>query len=337
MIKKLSSKKIITFIFAPLVIVFIIAGFLIGSIYQHKEKNVITDSIDKKINYTYNELYLLDKNNTLVPLTIKYESFDTKGEEIMYIISNLKTNSQVSNIFTGIIPSNTKVNNLNLNNKVLEIDFDENFKTYEAKNELKILESLTWTLTSLDYIDGLYLSISGNRLKNMPVNNTPINGLLTKQIGINNFLLTSTIIEQGQRVLSYYEKVIDDKYYYVPVTHYVNNKDGLSIYDLTIQTLFVNPGITSSLNVCRCLENTSMVTSSILNDNILYLSLSEDILFDELTVSYDVYKIMKEVTILLDNVNDVSFLMDLEEIKVNNFTQENESKVSKIELNKYYI
>ena len=99
---------------------------------------------------------------------------------------------------------------------------------------------------------------------------------------------------------------------------------------------FKNPGITSSLTVCRCIEDTEMLTSSIVNENILYLSLSEDILFDETTVSLDIYQLLKEVTVLLD-VKDVSFLMELEEVPVNGVEEDEELKVSKIELNKYYV
>ena len=171
----------------------------------------------------------------------------------------------------------------------------------------------------------------------MPVNNTPINEVLTKQIGINNYLLTSTILGSGERVLSYYEKEINDTYYYVPVTHYVSNKENLSLYDLTINSLFKEPGITSSLQVCRIFEDTNMVNNSILTDNVLYVSLSEDILYDETTVSLDVYNLLVKVTSLLDEVKDVSFLMELEEVKVNGKAEDEESSVSKIELNKFYI
>ena len=81
-----------------------------------------------------------------------------------------------------------------------------------------------------------------------------------------------------------------------------------------------------------------MVNSSVLNNNVLYLSLSEDILYDETTVSYDVYQVLKESTSLFKDVNDVSFLFDLEEVLVNGKNYEDEEvMVSKTQLNKYYI
>lgn len=335
--KKLSSKKIIVLICIPILVVFIAVSLIVGNIYKKKENTSLVVPTTNNVTYSYNDIYLLDKENVLVPLTIKYQKFDTTGEEILYLVSMLKDDKADLNDFKGLIPSKTTVKSLNLNNKILELDFDENFASYNQNDELKILESLTWTLTSLDYVDGLILSVEGQRLNKMPVNKTPINDVLTKQIGINNFLLTSTIMGQGERVLSYYEKKINDNYYYVPVTHYVSNNSNLSIYDLTIQTLFKNPGLTSSLQVCRCVEDTSMVTGSVLTDNILYLSLTEDVLFDEITVSYDVYKIMKQVTSLLTDVKDVSFLMDLEEIMVNGKENDELTQVSKVELNKYYI
>ena len=142
----------------------------------------------------------------------------------------------------------------------------------------------------------------------------------------------------GKKVLSYYEKQIDNEFYYIPVTHYVNNKNDLSIYDLTINTLFKEPGITSNLSVCRIFKDTKMVTSSILTNDVLYLSLTEDILFDETTVSLDVYNLMRKVTSLLDDVKDVSFLMELEEVMVNGkIDQDENTQVSTIILNKYYI
>lgn len=337
--KKLSSKKIILWIGIPILVVFIVVGFVIGGIYKKKENinNSNVPPYTNSINYSYNRVYLLDKDDTLIPLTIKHQSFDTTGEEILYLVSMLKDDNSSYSDFKGVIPSKTTVKSLNLENDILSLDFDNNFTTYDANKELKLLESLVWTLTSLDYVNGIKLSVEGVNLNNMPVSNTPINGTLTKQIGINNYLLTSTIMGTGELVLSYYEKVINDKYYYVPVTHYVSNNDNLSVYDLTIQTLFKDPGLSSSLNVCRCIEDTSMLTGSVLTDNILYLSLSEDILFDEATVSYDVYMIMKEVTALLNDVKDVSFLMDLEEIMVNGVNKDETTIVSKIELNKYYI
>ena len=333
----MNSKKM-ALIFSPLLVAIIGAGVFLG-VKFNKEKNndeSVNEIVDQ-FDYSYSKVFLSDSDGVLIPLTIKYEKFDNLGEELLHVTNMLKEDSKVSNdTFNGLLPSDCSVNNLELTEGVLSLDFDENFKNYESKNELKLLESLVWTLTDFTEVDSLVLSIDGEKLTNMPVNNTPI-ATLDKQIGINNYLLTSSMIFSGERVLSYYEKLIDDTYYYVPVTHYVKNKDELSIYDLTISSLFKNPGITSSMKVCRCLKDTQMVNSSVVNNNILYVSLTEDILFDETTVSLDVYNVIKETTALLEDVVDVSFLMELEEVLVNGKSEEEETQVSKIELNKYYI
>lgn len=337
--KQFFTKKNLALIISPVLVTCLGLGVFFGvkSNTNNKEDNEVNNQYNE-IDYSYSKVFLKDKDNTLVPLTIKYEKFDSLGEELMYVTNMLKVDSKVSNsTFKGLLPSNTKVKSLELKDNVLNLNFDENFMTYDSKDELRLLESLVWTLTDFNEVDSINLYVNDERLTNMPVSNTPIKFNVDRQIGINNYLLTSSMMLGSQRVLSYYEKLIDDNYYYVPVTHYVKNNKNLSIYDLTVTTMFKDPGITSSLNVCRALQDTTMVASSVLEKEVLYLSLSEDILFDELTVSLDVYEIFKEVTCLLDEVKDVSFLIELEEVMVNGLNKDEPEQVSKIELNKYYI
>lgn len=336
------KKNKMALIFAGLLVTLIGAGVYVGVKINENNMNNNNENIENlpvdSTQYSYSNVYLSDNQGVLVPLTIKYESFDSLGEELMYVTNMLKVDSKVSGTnFKGLLPSECSVNKLVLEDKHLSIDFNNEFASYDQNIELKLLESLVWTLTDFEEVDSVSLSIDGNSLSNMPVGNTPISNNITKQIGINNYLLTNSMIIGGERVLSYYEKKIDDTYYYVPVTHYVSNKQDLSIYDLTVSTMLIDPGITSSLEVCRCLKDTKLVSSSIVNENILYLSLSEDILFDETTVSLDVYEIFKEVSVLFNDVEDVSFLMELEEVMVNGKQENEETEVSKVELNKYYI
>lgn len=335
----LKEKKKVILIFVPILVVLIVLGILVGNLFKNKEnKDNIAEVPTYQTSYSVSKVYLADKDNTLIPLSIKYQSFDSVGEELVYLLTQLKENSSIStDTFNGLIPSDATIKSLELANGIVSVNYDEKFLNYEKQNELKILESLVWTLCDYEGVEGVSLFVNDEILTNMPLNNTPINKVLTRQIGINNYLLTSSIIQKGERVLSYYEKEINDKYYYVPVTHYVSNKDDLSIYDLTVSTLFGEPGITSSLQVCRCLKDTEMVTNSILTDNILYLSLTEDILFDEATVSLDIYNLFKEVSVLFEEVEDVSFLMELEEVPVNGLENEENKEVSVIELNKFYI
>lgn len=337
--KHLNSKQIILLIFSPILLVLIVVGFVFGIKFNRNERHPeVSNPINEPVEYTLNNIFLIDNDKTLVPLTIKHISKDSKAEELMYILSCLKVDNEFANqSFNGILPKECNVKGLSLENNILNINFDDGFKTYSKENELRLLESLVWTFTDLNYVDGVTLSLNDQLLKNMPVSNTPLSYPLTRKMGINNYLLTSSILGSGQQVLSYYEKKIDQNYYYVPVTHYVSNKDNLSLYDLTINALFKDPGITSSLDVCRCFSKTKMVNKSLLTDNILYVSLTEDILFDEASVSLEIYKLIKEVTSLMDEVKDVAFLMDLEEVKVNGFDDEQTQVVASIELNKYYI
>ena len=109
--------------------------------------------------------------------------------------------------FKGLLPKDCFVKSLNLKDGLLQVDFDSNFANYDVSNELKIVESLVWTLTDFPEVNQIKLLMEGEELTNMPVNNTPLNDL-TRNVGINNYLLTTSMIFEGDRVLSYYEKVI---------------------------------------------------------------------------------------------------------------------------------
>ena len=229
--KQFFTKKNLALIISPVLVTCLGLGVFFGvkSNTNNKEDNEVNNQYNE-IDYSYSKVFLKDKDNTLVPLTIKYEKFDSLGEELMYVTNMLKVDSKVSNsTFKGLLPSNTKVKSLELKDNVLNLNFDENFMTYDSKDELRLLESLVWTLTDFNEVDSINLYVNDERLTNMPVSNTPIKFNVDRQIGINNYLLTSTILGSGQKVLSYYEKQINDSYYYVPVTHYVNNKENINI------------------------------------------------------------------------------------------------------------
>lgn len=336
--KKMKTKKKLLFIFIPILIALIVVSVIVKNYKDKQNDNILNEnSTNENVDFTYAKIYLLDKDNVLLPLTIKCEEYENPGELYHYLFSCLKEDANYEN-FKGYIPSSCKVNQIEIKDDIVTFDLDENFNKYEAKNELKILEGLTWTFTQFENVDKLELKINGQKLKNMEINKTPLNNYLTKDnIGINNFLLTSTLFQQGEKVLSYYEKEIDDKFYYVPVTHYVSNKNNLKAYDLTISTLFKKPDPLSNLQVARCISETEMVSNSVVTDNVLYVSLTEDILFDELTVSKDVYELLKLSTQLLSDIKDVSFLIELEQYQVNGLKENEEVQVADIVFNKYYI
>lgn len=102
--------------------------------------------------------------------------------------------------------------------------FFGDFKDYQAHDEQKILESVTWTLTQFDSIQKVSLKMNGKKLKAMPVAGTPVSpGGLTREAGINTDTKYVADITNTHPVTVYYLAETGGQSYYVPVTKRVAN------------------------------------------------------------------------------------------------------------------
>lgn len=338
MIQLNKKAKKIVLIAIPLIAILIIATILIG---KNNKKEVANNEPQETVLQQQANVYLAStKDHTLVPLTIKFNQKDTLGENLLMVLSLIKENSAICNdTFQGLIPEEAKINQLTLDDQnVLTIDFDEGFFEYDEKNEVALLESITWTMTEFDEVEGVSLTLNQEPILKMPRRQTPVASLLTRDIGINNLLVTSTPDILGStRILSYYTKTIDNVDYIIPVTQYVQNQEELSIYDLTIEKLLEKPSITTRLKVVDCLQDIQLEASSTLTDQILEVTLNEKALFDENSVQADIYEVILASMNLYEEVENVSFIINEVETPVSGLEESESFSVQSIIFNEYYI
>ena len=242
---------------------------------------------------------------------MKFNQKDTLGENLLMVLSLIKENSAICNdTFQGLIPEEAKINQLTLDDQnVLTIDFDEGFFEYDEKNEVALLESITWTMTEFDEVEGVSLTLNQEPILKMPRRQTPVASLLTRDMGINN----------------------------LSVTQYVQNQEELSIYDLTIEKLKKKPSITTRLKVVDCLQDIQLEASSTLTDQILEVTLNEKALFDENSVQADIYEVILASMNLYDEVENVSFIINEVETPVSGLEESESFSVQSIIFNEYYI
>ena len=149
--------------------------------------------------------------------------------------------------------------------------------------EEKLVESIVYTLTSIDKVDKVIIYVEGDILTKLPKTKINLPSTLDKTFGINKeFDLTST--KDITDVTIYYINQISDNYYYVPVTKYVNDsRDKASIIiDELSKNFDFNKNLMSFLN-----EGTQLVSSEV-KDGQMFLNFNEDILNDD--VSGDISK-----------------------------------------------
>ena len=296
--------------------------FILLLIYLMPTNKINNRNLDVKQNleYTYTNdletIYLLDYNDYVARTFIKGCSCSSAVDKASDLLQGLIVEGKKSNIipngFKAIIPSGTRVLALNLDKGVLTIDFSKEILEINKKYEEKMLESLIYTLTSINGIDSVKILVEGEELKQLPNSNKQLPSLLDRDYGINKvYNLTGTNNIDSYTV--FYVNEFNDNYYYVPVTKYINN-DKLDKIKIIIEELTSNQvyesNLMSFLNV-----NTKLLDYEI-KDDVIKLNFNNLILSDitgNSILEEVIYTISLSVSNELD-VKEVIFMVENEEI-----------------------
>ncbi|MFT8323301.1 MAG: GerMN domain-containing protein [Bacillus sp. (in: firmicutes)] len=236
------------------------------------------------------ELYLVDKDGYVVPQTVnlpKTKSIAT--ESLQYLVKNGPVTDLLPNGFQAVIPQDTKVS-VNIKEKVATVDFSKEFKEYKAEEEAGILQSITWTLTQFNSIDSVKLQINGKELTEMPVDGTPIQGALTRSVGINIDTSDVTDITNTKPLTVYYIGGEAGAYYYVPVTKRVNNSE-INNIAAVVEEMVQGPGESSPLSTMMA-PDVALLNTPTVEDGKVTLNFNDSIYSsfkeEDKTVSDDV-------------------------------------------------
>ena len=270
MLRKIYLKKILISISA-LFALFII--YLIPT--ENKElKDIKTEITYIDSNVETNNIYLLDSHNmvSLTNIMVSGSDIETKAKDLIEsLIQGSTKEDQIPSGFKGVIPTDTKILNIKLENNILKIDFSKELLNIKKDLEEKMIESLTYTLTSIDGIDGIIIYVEGTILNKLPQTNINLPSTLDRSFGINKeYDITSS--KDIKSVTTYYISKNNEEYYYVPVTKYLN--DDREKIKIVIEEL----GSSS-------IYNTNLM--SFLNDNVKLLSVEQ--IEDTLNLNFNEY------------------------------------------------
>ena len=217
MIKKSSIRRIC---------VATLALFILLIIYFFPSSDV---TIKEHLSYIKKDempIFLVDNSNYVARTSI-VKSSETINEQIKEIIETLTINSKKSTYirdgFKPIIPENTKIIDLKLDNEILTINFSKEFLTVNETNEELMLEALIYSLTELKEIKKIKILVENIPFTKLPNSNKKLPEYLDKTYGINKIYNLNSIKETSKTTIYYLSK-INDYYYYVPVTKVSNEK-----------------------------------------------------------------------------------------------------------------
>ena len=308
MIKRFSMKKISKYTILLLVV-------FLFYLFPTKEKYDLDKEVSKEVNINYHDIYLIDKNNYVAKTNIQVSSLkkDLLIDELIEAMKiDGKYQDKIPNGFCALLPSDTKLLGKEINNDVVTLNFNSNVLDVKSENEEKVIESLIYSITSIDGIDKIIIKIDGENLKKLPKTGIILDTELTRDYGINKTYDIDSIKGINKVTIYYTNKNNNSDVYYVPVTKYVNNdeeKIKIIIDELASKFSFES-NLMSYLNY-----NTKLLDYN-LNENEIDLNFNE-YLFD----STENKKVLEEVIYSISysvmdnyNVDKVNFFVNNEKV-----------------------
>lgn len=200
--------------------------FIILIIYLFPTKKEDSNYEEKKDKTKDVIIYLLDEKEFVsrVSVYMKENELEKKIKEMIeYITIDSKNSSYIKEGFKPIIPKNTKLLSISIDNSLVKLNFSKELLTIDEANEDKMISAIIYSLTSLDGIKEISIYVEGNLLTKLPNSGKSLPSILNRSYGINK-VYDLTKIKGSTKTTVYYLSKYKDYYYYVPVTM-VNNDE----------------------------------------------------------------------------------------------------------------
>lgn len=263
------------------------------------------------------QVYLLDEESTLIPFTLPIpENLDVTGK-ITEVLRLMTLGNEPIQGVSGLLPKEAALEKCEVADGRASLYFGTGFASYNPKNEMRILEGLTWAVTQFAEVQEVLLYSGGEALTHMPQLSTPIPMPLNRQIGINNFENMVNRLHQSQSLTVFYAKASANGSFYVPITLRISGEPTLQeqlniiLGDLGVTRPLEQPLAYSGLKVLDCTIEDSLLTLNVsgqildeekkVNESLvtsLLLSIGASLDVDQVLLQVD------GVTVNLNGVND---------------------------------
>ncbi|MFD2612531.1 GerMN domain-containing protein [Paenibacillus gansuensis] len=222
-------------------------------------------------------LYLKDSNGYVAPVSLNVPRVDGIAKlTLQYLVEDGEYKDLIPGGFTALLPKGTEIKGISVDakQKLATVNFSKQFVNYNVQDERKMLEALTYTLTSFPSIQQVQIQVEGKPLAEMPENGTPLDEPLTRGMGIN--------IEKGKDVeltastpvtLYFMSKTDDDQAYFVPVTRLISRTDNVA--QAAVQQLIEGPSAAGTL--ISSIDPGAQVLDVTQKDGIVTVNLSGEI------------------------------------------------------------
>ena len=309
MLKRFYTKKLIV------CFIVLFAILLIYFIPNDSEKLKYKEEVEYvNLNINTSTIFLLDSNNYLASTEIITKNNDIQGkarELIEALIIDGSKQDSIPSGFKAVIPSGTQIRSLIYNNNLIKVDLTSELMNTTKEFEEKIIEAITYTLTSIDGVDYVIIYMDGNILTKLPQSKITLPSTLDRSFGINKEYNLNSINNINKTTI-YYISEFNGKEYYVPVTK-VNN-DERSKIDIIIDEL--SSSNVYKTNLMSYLNSNTKLISIDQTDNELFVNFNSAI-FNDINTKEILEEVIYTISMSIAdnyNVRSVIFNVNNEEI-----------------------
>lgn len=254
------------------------------SVESKKEKNIQT-------------VIFKDETDTLIPVSVDISNENEQEKNYRGIIEMMKSTDYETLGLYPIFDDQLEINTLIIENDQLTFDFTNHLNVDNDQEALDICEALSYIFCH-DGIQKVNVQIDGQSVSSLENSTIPLS-CITSQLGINNFESSTSDLYKTSSVIVYNEKEIAGQTYYIPVTTRIDDLE--STLDTKVSLLLDHFDYTTKITTDQQCS---------LNDGILSVYLSSQILEDSETISPVLYQRLEKSLLSLPDVYQVDIYID---------------------------
>ena len=208
------------------------------------------------------------KNDYLVPISLNHDLNESNEENIMLVFNLMKKGINQFG-FTSIIPKSVLLLDVDVNDEIVKLNFNEAVYMMNTNYELRFIEAVVNSVLQFDHEYKVKFYVNGELIDEMPLSQRKMINF-DKKIGINNFNLeTYNPYESDSKMVVEYVNDLNFDYY---VINSIRVDKNMELLQFVNRILYKN----SSSLICENVE---------WEDDIMVLHMNEAFLLDENTIN----------------------------------------------------
>lgn len=254
-------------------------------------------SVESKKEENIQTVIFKDETDTLIPVSVDIGNENEQEKNYRGIIEMMKSTDYETLGLYPIFDDQLEINTLIIENDQLTFDFTNHLNVDNDQEALDICEALSYIFCH-DGIQKVNVQIDGQSVSSLENSTIPLS-CITSQLGINNFESSTSDLYKTSSVIVYNEKEIAGQTYYIPVTTRIDDLE--STLDTKVSLLLDHFDYTTKITTDQQCS---------LNDGILSVYLSSQILEDSETISPVLYQRLEKSLLSLPDVYQVDIYID---------------------------